>query len=316
MKRIAELMLSHVNKKAVPAQYLCPITHEIMVNPVQASDGWTYECSAISRWCEDNETSPLDPSTHIEIGNLKPNRALRDVIELMINSGEMDESICAEWKESAEKIESAAQLFRDGRIEESAVLGYARAQGELSQRYYQGIGVMQDLRTSIKWALKAAIGGDGPGQFRMGYAHHLGEGASKDWRIALKYYVLAFDNGQSVASSNIGEMYRIGGFGLQKNISKMFEWCQQNSTASSLYLVGMCYYTGDGVEQNHTEARKSFKMSAVGNVESQYMLGKMMIQGEGGISTLDGVKYIDRAAKQGHPAAREIKDRIIAATRV
>eukprot|EP01117_Protostelium_nocturnum_P018971 TRINITY_DN8069_c0_g1_i1.p1 TRINITY_DN8069_c0_g1~~TRINITY_DN8069_c0_g1_i1.p1 ORF type:complete len:453 (+),score=103.04 TRINITY_DN8069_c0_g1_i1:51-1409(+) len=46
--------------KEVPEPFLCPITHEIMSDPVVASDGHTYEKDAIKEWFgRGNATSPL-----------------------------------------------------------------------------------------------------------------------------------------------------------------------------------------------------------------------------------------------------------------
>eukprot|EP00943_MAST-04B_sp_MAST-4B-sp1_P009226 g9226.t1 len=58
-----------------PELYKCPITTEIMKDPVTAEDGYTYERSAISEWFKDNDTSPM---TNMKIGkNIVPNRALK-----------------------------------------------------------------------------------------------------------------------------------------------------------------------------------------------------------------------------------------------
>ncbi len=40
-------------------QFICPITKEIMTDPVIAMDGYTYERSAIQKWLEQHSTSPM-----------------------------------------------------------------------------------------------------------------------------------------------------------------------------------------------------------------------------------------------------------------
>ncbi len=40
-------------------QFICPITKEIMIDPVIALDGYTYERSAIWEWLEQHSTSPM-----------------------------------------------------------------------------------------------------------------------------------------------------------------------------------------------------------------------------------------------------------------
>ena len=47
------------NITTIPKEYLCPITHQIMKNPVNAPDGNTYEESALKEWLSRNPTSPI-----------------------------------------------------------------------------------------------------------------------------------------------------------------------------------------------------------------------------------------------------------------
>jgi hypothetical protein len=65
----------------LPEEFHCPITHEIMKDPVIAIDGHSYERSAIQEWFRrGQETSPRtnDP---LQSQQLYPNHALRNVIE-------------------------------------------------------------------------------------------------------------------------------------------------------------------------------------------------------------------------------------------
>ena len=43
----------------LPKSFICPITGEVFQDPVMTMDGHTYERSAITRWLQDNDTSPL-----------------------------------------------------------------------------------------------------------------------------------------------------------------------------------------------------------------------------------------------------------------
>ena len=64
----------------VPKPFICPITQEIMKDPVILSDGHTYERDAIEKWFETKDTSP---TTNLKIAakTLTPNVALRQNIE-------------------------------------------------------------------------------------------------------------------------------------------------------------------------------------------------------------------------------------------
>ena len=62
----------------IPEQFICPITLEIMKNPVICEDGNTYEKEAISAL--KNPISPLT-NQHINLKNLIPNRVIKELIE-------------------------------------------------------------------------------------------------------------------------------------------------------------------------------------------------------------------------------------------
>ena len=68
-----------------PSELLCPITGELMRDPVMGTDGHSYERSAISAWLSSHATSPItrDP---MYVANLTPNYALRSQIERLVGS--------------------------------------------------------------------------------------------------------------------------------------------------------------------------------------------------------------------------------------
>lgn len=64
-----------------PLEFLCPISSELMLNPVIISSGQTYERENIENWFEQgNDTCP---STKIKLDNFAiiPNNAMKDLIE-------------------------------------------------------------------------------------------------------------------------------------------------------------------------------------------------------------------------------------------
>jgi hypothetical protein len=68
-------------KKQVPPQYICPITKEIYLEPVFASDGRVYEKKALEAWCDGNTNSPLDEYVPLDKEKTKNNVALRREIQ-------------------------------------------------------------------------------------------------------------------------------------------------------------------------------------------------------------------------------------------
>ena len=69
-----------MNEKDTPDDYKCPITHEIMRDPVSTINGFTYERTAIKKWILIKETEPL---TNLPLSStiLLPNTRLKEEID-------------------------------------------------------------------------------------------------------------------------------------------------------------------------------------------------------------------------------------------
>lgn len=59
--------------------YICPITQEVMDEPVLAADGFTYDRPAITSWLSSHDTSPMT-NARLDHKHLIPNHALRSAI--------------------------------------------------------------------------------------------------------------------------------------------------------------------------------------------------------------------------------------------
>ena len=64
----------------IESTLMCPITNDIMREPVQGSDGQTYERSAIIRWLNQKQTSPLT-NLPMHISDLKVNAAIKYLVD-------------------------------------------------------------------------------------------------------------------------------------------------------------------------------------------------------------------------------------------
>jgi hypothetical protein len=66
-------------QRKVPEAFKCPITHEIMIDPVFLSDGHTYERKAIEMWLQTHNSSPM---TGLQLINkqLTPSHTLKSMI--------------------------------------------------------------------------------------------------------------------------------------------------------------------------------------------------------------------------------------------
>ena len=72
---------SNATQETVPAHFICPITCEVMKDPVIDNEGVSYERAAITEWLiKGNTTSPATQKP-LSVADLRPNRALREAIE-------------------------------------------------------------------------------------------------------------------------------------------------------------------------------------------------------------------------------------------
>ena len=63
-----------------PDELLCPITRELMLEPMVAADGYTYERSALCAWFDGgHDTSPMT-NARLDHLHMIPNRALKMLI--------------------------------------------------------------------------------------------------------------------------------------------------------------------------------------------------------------------------------------------
>ena len=72
------------------------------------------------------------------------------------------------------------------------------------------------------------------------------------------------------------------------------------------FNLGMCYYEGDGVDIDHTQAAIYFRLAAVkGDADAQYNLGTMFLKGEGvEKNTSNALILYQQAAQKNHPNAQ------------
>ena len=67
----------------MPDDFICPITAEIMTDPVSTSDGFTYERAAITEWLRTKDTSPKT-GAKLESKALIPNFMARGMIRSFV----------------------------------------------------------------------------------------------------------------------------------------------------------------------------------------------------------------------------------------
>ncbi len=76
-------------KQVILKELECPITHEMMVDPVMAADGHTYDRPSIERWFAAHNTSPLT-GARLETKKLTPVYSLRNLVDKYLTSKQIE----------------------------------------------------------------------------------------------------------------------------------------------------------------------------------------------------------------------------------
>lgn len=84
------LMKIASNDSDLPLEFICPITHELMRDPVVLEDGFTYERSAINEWF--NTGKQTSPMTNMDLSDINciENTILREKIDEYLKGLDLD----------------------------------------------------------------------------------------------------------------------------------------------------------------------------------------------------------------------------------
>ena len=124
---------------------------------------------------------------------------------------------------------------------------------------------------------------------------------------ALKWYRKAAENKDKDAQYSLGLCYYQGD-GVQQDFAEAFKWFKkaaENEDKEAQHSLGLCYYRGNGVQQDFAEAFKWFKKAAErGHVEAQFYLGDCYAKGQGVEQNQEKAKYwYEKSAWQGNTEA-------------
>jgi TPR repeat protein len=221
----------------------------------------------------------------------------------------------------------------------------AAENGNASAQSYLG-GVVKDAKESVKWYLMAAEQGDVYAQYFLGTAYNHGKGVPEDYDEAIKWYRLAADQGHAKAqvqlkkvldlsssgSGNYAEgagksrselevdvasaHYKRGnqcyyGSQIYSKAANYYRMAAEQGHAGAQYMLGYCYFDGQGVAQDYEKAVKQYRSAAEqGHVGAQYMLGYCYHYGQGvPQDNAEAYAWINMAAKQGDKRAIDVRQK-------
>jgi len=206
----------------VANEFVCPISHELPVDPVTAEDGRIYERGAIELWFSTGDcTSPM--TNEVMGTRLLPAVQCGNMLRCLVQNGAVDEDIAGAWmKKIAEeaKVASSRLKAEDGDSESmyklgswythgvngldrdnvlafkwyqlSAELDNANGLASCGQCYLDGKGVGKDIQRGLVM-IGQAVGRSAHACYVLGFTYHHGNGVSKDATETFKWYKKALN---------------------------------------------------------------------------------------------------------------------------
>ena len=144
----------------------------------------------------------------------------------------------------------------------------------------------------IEAAIPKATAGDVRAQYLLGRLYRLGEGRTRNLRMAFRWFSSAARQGHAGAQYELGKMYARGE-GVGQSYHRAVEWfdlaARVGRHRSAEYAMGELYYHGRGVNVDYVDALHWFQKAAGrDHPMAQYYLGEMYEKGAG--VTLDHIE--------------------------
>lgn len=128
--------------------------------------------------------------------------------------------------------------------------------------------------------LSKAKSGDPEAQFELGLCYYKGRTIKRNRKVAAKWWKLAADQGHAEAMTWLGIACILSTQNYEEAVQRWKLAADQGNTNAQLRL-GRCYFRGNGVAQNKTEALRLWKLCAGQEPQAKIEIGKMYYEGDG-----------------------------------
>tara|TARA_Y100000768_G_scaffold360285_1_gene317409 strand:- start:269 stop:1171 length:903 start_codon:yes stop_codon:yes gene_type:complete len=229
------------SSEAVENEYVCPITHELFIDPVTAEDGRVYERAALLRMFRgytDHLGNDLfgdirSPITNEDMGQkLLAAHQVRSALAALIAAGVIAGERARTWQEVMDKreadrraVDSVKKQCDEGDTESMLILGRLFETG--------GLGLEVDLTKAYQLYHQAAMEGDAQAACRVGDMLLKGKGVARDADVANKFFFAAALMGSEHACSYMGNVHANGINGYELDEDNALVWFKKMRTCKT-----------------------------------------------------------------------------------
>lgn len=200
----------NIKHKVAVDDLVCPITLELLFDPVTAADGRLYERSAIEKHIKSNRGVLKSPIANEVMGKRTVAAPqVRNHIQILIGNDLVEEQLASKWKEKSQQKTSMEDLLK------SAEQGIVDAMLVVAIFYDNGhSGFVQDQKEAYKWYEKACNSGSSIGMSKVGEYLVKGHGVHSNKYKGLMYLGMAAGMGNNYAAYLLGKWLADGAHGL------------------------------------------------------------------------------------------------------
>ena len=208
---------------AIAKEFICPITHELPIEPVTAEDGKVYERAAIELWFETKEGDPTSPMTGAVIGTeLIPAPHIRKAIEAHIESGAIKGKIAEAWTKKLEQEKEVKALRAN------AEGGDGESMWKLGVFYESGeYGLAKDDKQARAWYERSAATRHPKGMASVGECLLCGFGGPQNDSLGFVNLMDSAHLGSDFGAYLLGQKFFKGICGLPKDPVRARYWLEK-----------------------------------------------------------------------------------------
>ena len=195
-------------------------------------------------------------------------------------------------------------------FKQAAKEGLKDAYFMLSVCYINGYGTEADRTAAFNAIKKAANLGHPKSCFILAKCYESGKYVDKNEEKALSFYKKSGELGYRQAQEKLGEIYRYGLLGEEKNPKKSFNWylkAAEKCSSTAQFYIGYFYSNGYGIKEDerlavewYTRAAEQNNASAINNLAICYENGKGV-----DVDLKKAVLYYEKAAILGNTTAQK-----------
>tara|TARA_B110000046_G_scaffold168279_1_gene186575 strand:+ start:1755 stop:2504 length:750 start_codon:yes stop_codon:yes gene_type:complete len=195
------------------AEFVCPITQSLPLDPVMADDGKVYEKYAISEWLSKHQRSPLTNETMST--RLVPALQIKNMIRTMVRSGAIIGDNAEEWRQKIKDEDHVEDVLRKAKV------GNANAMYDLANMYRTGNGVLKmDETKAFEWFEKSHEAGCVSGTAMLGCYPKVGDNLP----LVIVYLTSAAILGSQLACRQLAVNFQKGLHGFLKDLKQARYW--------------------------------------------------------------------------------------------